>query len=104
MRAIPLIPGRLYRLTFRGHSLDMIACDGLHAITLGLHLVRTRSVPLGGAMTLEELNKVNSELKGWRNTPRSTKRPPPCSPLCAMGKRRWRMRSGDRPHNLHRRQ
>lgn len=45
MRAIPIIPGRLYRLTFRGFALDMIAADGLHAITLGLHLVRTRSVP-----------------------------------------------------------
>jgi hypothetical protein len=45
MKASPIVPGKLYRLTFRGHSLDMIACDGLHAITLGLHLVRTRSVP-----------------------------------------------------------
>ena len=45
MKASPIIHGRLYRLTFRGFALDMIACDGLHAITLGLHLVRTRAVP-----------------------------------------------------------
>ena len=45
MKASPIVPGKLYRLTFRGFALDMIASDGLHAITLGLHLVRTRAVP-----------------------------------------------------------
>ena len=44
MKAHPIIPGRLYAVTWHGNSHKVIATNGAHAITVLLDLLRDNAL------------------------------------------------------------